>query len=829
MPYRPHLRYFFIVIATFGINAFSAPPTGSLPFAVFDRARGSALFGVTLCLDGTELCIASDSTGKALLQACPVGVHTVTASATGYDTQIIPNTVINSGTNTTVRIELSRASEVQDLDKMTVSAKRIEAKRADQVASVTRLSSFDLQNTAGTANDVNRVLQTLPSVVTGGTNFDNSMVVRGGHTRENVFLLDGIELDNISHFSDIGSSGGSFGFIDGALLQSLDFYCGSMPASLPARMSSVIDMTMRDGSTTSRNYQLHLNTSGVGLTAEGPFPNKRGSYLISARYIDTRSVKDLVGIEGLPRFGDSQSKFTFPINSANSLSLTSVISYDNYQEAISTQEQGFASDYDYAVAQYATGLQWNTVQNRFKNRVLLSYYRRNELGSNKVRDFDTRFDVYNEWYYGDSLINGYRFPLGDTAVSNYRYSVTDKEFYRFGDDRSTVQFKDDFTFYLRDNDQIKLGGTVSRQRLTSVYSQAEEWAGTYYTLRESNDPASLDSASYSNKSYSTDSTVYDTAVGAYCNYIFTAGPVKAVAGVRGDYFRLLRDYGFSPRCAVSYEHPVAGTFALSGGLYYQQPSTLSRRIRDLITPNPNYASPMPPLYAIELQRSWQGVLSYEKQLAGLHLLTVETYGKWYDREYKLVQPDYYDYQRDFNEAISENRSWTLAKPHGKKKAYGLELSFQKKEQQGLYYAAGFSLSSVQNRYTDGKWYADAQNVRTHGSLLLGKEFLKRHSISSRIYLSEGRPYSKGYVDDEARYMVLDTTQAYLSGRLDPVVSVNLRYNFRFYPTFGTVTGYIEAWNLFNYQPVITRTLGWREYVEQKALGIIPFIGLTADF
>lgn len=120
-------------------------------------------------------------------------------------------------------------------------------------------------------------------------------------------------------------------------------------------------------------------------------------------------------------------------------------------------------------------------------------------------------------------------------------------------------------------------------------------------------------------------------------------------------------------------------------------------------------------------------------------------------------------------------------------------------------------------------------MRNHGSLLLGIEFLKRHSISGRVYLSEGRPYCDTLYNAKYNQVSLDTTKSYYSERLSPVVSVNLRYSFRFYPSFGTITGYIEAWNLFNYQPVVYRQIAWNGYWDQKALTIIPFIGLTADF
>ena len=61
--------------------------------------------------------------------------------------------------------------------------------------------------------------------------------------------------------------------------------------------------------------------------------------------------------------------------------------------------------------------------------------------------------------------------------------------------------------------------------------------------------------------------------------------------------------------------------------------------------------------------------------------------------------------------------------------------------------------------------------------------------------------------NEEGYAMYDTTGGYFDKRLkQPVVSVNLHYSFRFYPRFGTVTGYIELWNLLNYTRSLNSTL-----------------------
>jgi hypothetical protein len=822
----------FLAVFLLSISLSAATPrrTGALPCLVVDKSRGTPLDSGTVCIRELGRCRTSDAAGTIVFSDCPPGVYELVAAADSHDTLVLPNVIINTGHNTLLRIELPRSAAIQDLDRMAVTAKRIETKKADQVTSVTRFSTFELENTAGTNNDVNRVLHTLPSVLSGDDDLDNTMFVRGGNSRENVFIVDGIELDNISHFSgDMSSSGGALGFIDGALLQQLDFYAGGFPASLPPRISAVADMAMRNGSTTNRAYTINLASSGLGLVAEGPFPKQKGSYLIAARYVDIRSIKNLVNLTGLPRFGDSQSRFNLTLNEHNTLTLSTILSYDNQTDLNGYNTGSYSIGNDYELFNAASGLQWNTIHDRWKNRLMVSGVIRSESGFDRVTNWKGPFDIYNEWYHNWEPVDDSVPITGDDYLVHYYSRINERTVTSRQDKQRTLQCKDDFTWYLRENDQFSIGIYGSQRKLHLRDLNNQDTRQTVYWLPDSTNPFNLHDTTYVDTPYTIDSLFYDTAVGGYANYVLAVGPFKTVAGIRADYFRLLRDYGVSPRFSFSYDNPTAGAFGISGGLYYQQPARLSEYIRSIVLANPNYPMPLPAMEQIELSRCWQGVLSYEKQFATSHVLIAESYYKWYDREYPLHDPDTYEFEEAFYKAVREDRPWRLALPDGRKKAYGFELSFQKKRQRGFYYGFSYSWMSVRNEYADGHWYDDANDVRNHGNLTLGFEFLKHHCIAARMAFSEGRPYSAGSKLDEGG-MVYDTTKGYFTERLDqPVVSVNLRYNFRLFPRFGTITGYIELWNVLNYTPVLERHLGWYGYTDYRGNGIIPVAGLMVDF
>jgi hypothetical protein len=242
--------------------------------------------------------------------------------------------------------------------------------------------------------------------------------------------------------------------------------------------------------------------------------------------------------------------------------------------------------------------------------------------------------------------------------------------------------------------------------------------------------------------------------------------------------------------------------------------------------NPNYGEFDTPLNEVRLQRNWQGVVRYERQFGQYHLLTFESYYKLYDREYPFIGPDYrryYDYSGD-------SLIWLFDKADGKKIAYGLEVLFRKGRFDRFYYAFSYSLFTVKNRYVNGNWYNDENNIRSTAGLTLGSNFAKNHGLSFRLAVAGGRPYSaitSSGPDNDFEY---DTTKGFYSEQLDPIVTASLRYSFTLNRKWGNLTGYLEIWNLFNQTPVAERyyngSSGYRDF---KPNGILPLAGLKADF
>ncbi|MBQ1409493.1 MAG: TonB-dependent receptor [Bacteroidales bacterium] len=124
--------------------------------------------------------------------------------------------------------------------------------------------------------DLVKALQLLPGVQSGSEG-NSGFYVRGGGPDENLFLLDGVPLYNVSHM------GGFFSAFNTDAIKNVTLYKGSFPANFSGRLSSVLDVTTNNGN----DKKLHGNASIGFISAkfnlEGPIRSERTTFCLSAR------------------------------------------------------------------------------------------------------------------------------------------------------------------------------------------------------------------------------------------------------------------------------------------------------------------------------------------------------------------------------------------------------------------------------------------------------------------------------------------------------------------------------------------------------------------
>ncbi len=180
--------------------------------------------------------------------------------------------------DTTVDITLKLENEIQ---KVVVSTDRMNV-QSTQMSKI-NVPIEKIQNLPVIFGEVDllKTLQLMPGVQSG-TEGSNGIYVRGGGPDENLILLDGVPVYNVSHMF------GFFSVFNTAAIKNVTLYKGGFPAHYGGRLSSVIDVTMKDGNMKKFDGEVSIGIIASKFTIEGPIKKNKTSFIISARrtYID---------------------------------------------------------------------------------------------------------------------------------------------------------------------------------------------------------------------------------------------------------------------------------------------------------------------------------------------------------------------------------------------------------------------------------------------------------------------------------------------------------------------------------------------------------------
>ncbi len=190
----------------------------------------------------------------------------LTISYIGYQTIILN---ITATTDTMLIVHMSTEN---NLNEVIVSGVR------DSKFEVTRLTAKELEliPTLGGKPDVMKVLQLLPGVQTMSEGL-NLMLVRGGDPGQNQYLLDNVPLIYVNHL------GGFMSVFNPDMINTVDFYKGNFPARQGGKISSIVDITQREGDISKHHGSFSIGVTDASFSIEGPLVNKKMSYIVTAR------------------------------------------------------------------------------------------------------------------------------------------------------------------------------------------------------------------------------------------------------------------------------------------------------------------------------------------------------------------------------------------------------------------------------------------------------------------------------------------------------------------------------------------------------------------
>jgi outer membrane cobalamin receptor len=320
-----------------------AQENSTLSGIISDSMSKETLIGVTVRIvkDGaTKRGAYSNKFGFYSLPDIPPGNYSVLISSVGYESKSFQ---VNVSTKD-IRLDIPLKQSAKRTQEVTVSANR--EKEAAQYTNTISLSTEFLKQmpAIGGEVDVFRVLQLMPGVKSVGE-LSSGLYVRGGSPDQNLTLLDGVIVYNPSHL------GGFLSTFNSDALKDINLLKGGFPAEYGGRLSSVLDMTMREGTKEKITGKGGISLIASRLTIEGPI-NEQSSFMVSGRRMYLDAITSLTSREireNSPTyyFYDLNAKVNYQLGENDRLFISGYFGRDVLKEPKSAQDQGSLFNIDW--------------------------------------------------------------------------------------------------------------------------------------------------------------------------------------------------------------------------------------------------------------------------------------------------------------------------------------------------------------------------------------------------------------------------------------------------------------------------------------------------
>jgi hypothetical protein len=490
------MKNLFLLPFCLFISLMGYAQTGTVKGFVYEKSSiETPLPFVNVKIKDTDMGAATNDDGYFQILQVPAGNYVLEVSSIGYQTEEI-EIQVNASATVNKKIYLKEGKELDAIDVTSEYGERVTTIRMSQIKATPK----DVMRvpTIGGESDLATYFQTLPGVVTTGDQ-GGQLYVRGGAPIQNKVMLDGMVIYNPFH------SIGFFSVFDTDIIRSADIYTGGFNAEYGGRISSVMDISTRDGNKNEFAGKISVSPFGAKLLLEGPIkkPVTEGgssiSYLFSGKtsYLAQTSKVFYPYVNddgaGLPfNFTDLFGKVSFNGTNGSKFSLFGF----NFTDSVKYQS--------------LSDLKWNT------------------------------FGVGSTF-----LLVPQASPvlvMGNFSYSKYAISLDDQSSKERMSEVDGFNLGFDFKYYLQ-RDEVKYGIGIQGFRTNfQTYNSVDRIISQ------------------------TENT---TELNAYINYKLTRGKFLMEAGLRGQYYASLATFSPEPRLGMKLNVNETLRFKFSTGIYSQ--------------------------------------------------------------------------------------------------------------------------------------------------------------------------------------------------------------------------------------------------------------------
>jgi hypothetical protein len=688
---------------------------------VKDKRSGEVLIGASLKVQELPNGTATNSYGFYSL-TIPKGSYTVLVSYIGYQTIVTPITLDSTQT---INFDLTMTKATNDV---VVYGKKKNDNVTKALMGVEKLNISEINKLPVLLGerDLLKSIQLLPGIKSAGEG-NSGFYVRGGGADQNLILLDEAQVYNASHLL------GFFSTFNSDAIKDVTLYKGGMPAQYGGRLSSVVDIKMKDGNNKGYDVSGGLGLISSRLNVEGPIVKEKGSFIVSGR----RSYADLF-LKLSPDTSLRQNKLYF---------------YDLNLKA------------NYRVGK--------------KDKFFLSgYFGRDVLGLGKT--FKTDWGNKTGTLRWNHLLNSKLFSNTSLIYSDYSYNIKIKSGtnnFIITSQIKDINAKQDFDYFLSNNSKLKFGGNIIWHTVSPGRIDAE--ANSNLKSKVIQYRYSRESAIYASNEVSIKNKL-NIVYGLRLSNLTAVGP--------GNYYKYDKNGNTTDTIKYKKNKKVASYWNLEPRL------SLSYQLTDSKSLKASYNRNVQNLHLLTNATSstptdlWlPSTNNIKPEIADQ--VSVGYYQNFNDNQYEFSTEAYYksmqnqiDYRNGADLQANDNVESELL--YGKGRAYGIEF-FVKKKFGRLNGWIGYTLSKSEKQFDEinnGKWF-NARQDRTHDLSVVGiYQATTRWTLSSTFVYSTGNaitfPSGKYRVNNQTVFLYTERNGYRMPAyhRLDFAATVDSKKN-----------------------------------------------------
>ena len=723
----------------------------------------------------------SDEAGNFKIEDIELGTYDILFSHISYESFIYPGIEISTSREIVLDIKM----QVKTLHIVEVSPSKLRGQPSNEMATTSSYSihSDDAKRIAGGLNDPIRVAGTLPGVTSSPAFSENFISIRGNSPRGLKYQLEGIELPNPTHFSRIGSSGGTFTIFSLQLLDKSDFYTSAFSAEYGNALGGIFDAKLRKGNQEKHQHIIQAGVLGIDIASEGPLSKKhKASYAVNYRY-GLVGLARLIGYPTQPTYQDLSFTLNFPIQKKSNLKLFGI-------GGTSLRDRLGVND----------STQWAESLDR-TNLILKS-------------SMATGGFIFKH-FFSPKTVFKFTGATSYTSQKDNKQYITDN--YTLINQRTNEYNSNPTSFAL----SLRHKFSNKHYHLTggSYNITSHEWLAGRYFFKNKESVTLFDG-----KGYSQEIKAYSLS-----KFILTE-QLNLNLGLHYLYYNVTHKQALEPRANLQYKfnnkHQVSASFGLHSQIenYATYLFKSSDSIGTISQPNKN----------LGFVKSRHYVLGYKGKVWTNHRLRIEVY---YQQLYNVPV----DANGSFSSInISELQNLRTLNNEGTGENYGLDIGFERYTENGLYYI--FNTSFYRSYYSAGDGIKRSTQFDNIYNLkfLIGKEYKLKHkgekykafAWNTNLATLGGQPYTPiDLINSELEQeTVLNESQAFTQ-RDKPLVYLDFTFSYKINKGSRRTVWALQIKNLFSNGNAIYREYDTilKEEVVVPSSSVFPVISYRLEF